>query len=215
MLSKLKTSSPRKRKILICCYAILAVALVIGAVLVVYVLRVFHIRENGVALKPSRDYEIHEVHYYLQNDAEWTSDLLGNSNRSMGGAGCLIACVASAMTDLGTQVTPKEVNSALTDNNGFQGADLIWYKINESYPEIDYKYSRVFSSATIENDLKQGLLPIINVKLNGYGVTHWLLVVGASDGEFLVYDPLYYGKEPIPLSKHGNVYAYRVLINAK
>jgi len=43
-------------------------------------------------------------------------------------------------------VTPKELNNMLTENNGYQGADLIWYKINEVLPEVDYRYSRIFDS---------------------------------------------------------------------
>lgn len=132
----------------------------------------------------------------------------------MGGTGCLIACVANAMTDLGLTQNPKELNDSLSEIGGFQGADLIWYKIHEAYPEIDYRYARVFSSSVIEADLRAGLLPIINVKYKGDGVTHWLLVLGAKDGEFLVFDPINSQKEPIKLSEHGKVYAYRVLVNA-
>ena len=166
-------------------------------------------------LKPSRDFEIHNVQYYLQNDPEWTNDLIGDSSSRMGGRGCLIACVSSAITDLGVPISPQEFNAKLTDVDGFQGDSLIWYKINEAFTEVDYKYTRVFSRVTIENDLKSGLLPIINVKYKGTGITHWLLIVGTKDGEFLVYDPLVATKEPIDLSVHGKVYAYRVLIPVK
>ncbi len=165
----------------------------------------------GITLTPSRDYEIHPVTYYLQNDPLWADDKLGSTSRSLGGAGCLISCVASAITDLDSAVTPGELNKRLTDVGGFSGGDLIWYKINEAVPSIDYTYSRVFSAQTIEKDLKQGLLPIVNVKYRGGLVSHWVLIVGAKDGDFLVYDPLNGDKEPIPLSVHGKVYAYRVL----
>ena len=50
-------------------------------------------------------------------------------------------------------------------------------------------------------------------KNHGSGATHWLLVIGAKNGEFSIYDPLSKNKEPIPLSAHGKVYAYRVLVN--
>jgi len=183
-------------------------------ILAIYVIRVYYIRSVGLELKPSRDHEIINIRYYLQNDAEWGDDTIGESSRKMGGAGCLITCVASAITELGVPVTPGEVNSKLTEVEGYQGAELIWYKINEAYPEIDYKYTRTFSSARIEDDLDAGLLPIVNVKLNGTGVTHWLLIIGATEGEFLAYDPLNSKLEPIKLSKHGNVYSYRVLTHA-
>lgn len=214
MFEKLKQYPSKKRSLFICFAVLLALILVIGAAFGVYAVRVYYIKANGVELRPSKDYEILDIQYYLQNDPEWSGDLIGNSNSRMGGTGCLITCVASAVTDLGVSVTPKELNIKLADIEGYQGADLIWYKINEAFPEIDYKYSRIFSSATIERDLNKGQLPIINVKYYGRGMTHWLLVVGAEDGEFLVFDPLNQDKEPIKLSTHGKVYAYRVLTRA-
>jgi len=203
-----------RRGLFVCCCVLTLAIAITGAAMVVYVARVLYIREYGVELKPAREHEVIEVQYYLQNDPEWSSDIIGGSNRKMGSTGCLIACVASAITDLGVPVTPGEVNQKLTEAGGFQDADLIWYKINEAFPEISYTYSRVFSSAMIEKDLESGLLPIVNVRLNRTGITHWLLIIGGKDGEFLAYDPLDASKEPINLSRHGNVYSYRVLMHA-
>lgn len=164
-------------------------------------------------LKPSRDYEIHDTLYYLQNDPEWSGDAMGESGRALGGAGCLVSCISSAAAEIGVPVTPKEVNAKLGAIGGYQGAEVIWYKINEAFPEIDYRYSRVFTGKTIEKDLANGLLPIVNVKYKGSGITHWVLIVGAKDGEFLAADPLNQDKAPIGLSStHGKAYAYRVLV---
>ena len=85
---------------------------------------------------------------------------------------------------------------------------------SEAVPQADYKYSRIFSSSTIEKDLKAGLLPIVNVKFHGGGVTHWVLIIGANDEDFLVCDPLNSNMEPIPLSVHGKVYAYRAIVKS-
>ena len=96
--------------------------------------------------------------------------------------------------------------------NGYAGADLIWYKINEAFPEVNYEYSRTFDSKTIEDHLKNNRLPIVNVKIHETGYTHWVVILGSKDGDFLIFDPLNKDKEPIPLSTHGKVYAYRVLV---
>jgi hypothetical protein len=88
---------------------------------------------------------------------------------------------------------------------------LIWYKINEVFPDIDYRYGRIFSREKIEKDLEKGLLPIVNVKYNKTGITHWVLIVGAKDGEFIICDPLGDGSSSRLLSEHRNVFAYRVL----
>lgn len=176
-----------------------------------YVLRAKYISSSGIMLTPTRDYEVHTVAYYLQNDALWSGDKIGETSQTLGGAGCLISCAASTITDLGVDMTPAELNSKLTDIRGFSGANLIWYKINEAVPEVNYTYSRIFSAKTIEKDLEQGRLPIVNVRYKGGGVTHWVVIIGAKDHEFLIYDPLNRDKVPIPLSTHGKVYSYRVL----
>ena len=108
-------------------------------------------------------------------------------------------------------MTPAELNIKLSDVGGFQGANLIWYKIHETVPEVNYTYSRIFSAKTIENDLARGRLPIVNVKYRGGGVSHWVIIIGAEDNDFMIYDQLDRDKEPMPLSEHGNVYSYRVL----
>ena len=214
MISSIRRFRARKRGLFVIVSTLSVAALGAAIFLALYAGRVYIIKNAGIALKPSQDFEIHAVTYYLQNDPAWSGDRIGSSGGTLGGKGCLISCVASAITDLGVPVTPKQLNAALTDVGGFEGSNLIWYKINEAFDGVDYSYARIFSSVTIESDLKAGLLPIINVRYHGTGVTHWLLVVGAKGGEFLVYDPLNADKTPIPLSTHGKVYAYRVLVSS-
>ena len=201
-----------KRGLVIFACILLAVIIIAAIIIATYVCRVYHIRTYGIALRPSRDFAVHDIQYYLQNDAEWSNDQIGNSNSRLGAEGCLIACISSAITDMGIPVNPRQLNQKLTEAGGFQVASLIWYKINEACPEVDYRYTRAFSSATMERDMKSGLLPIIRVKYRGSGIDHWLLIVGAKDGEFLVFDPLNSEKKPINLSVHGRVYTYRVLV---
>ena len=76
---------------------------------------------------------------------------------------------------------------------------------------MTYSYERIFTEKNIEADLKQGLLPIVSVKYLGNGGSHWVMIIGAKDGDFLIYDPLNDNKTPIPLSTHGKVFSYRVL----
>lgn len=178
-----------------------------------YAIGSLYIKKLGINLKASKDYELKNVVHYLQNDTNWSSDKIGASSYTMGGAGCLITSVSSAITYLGVEINPKELNQKLSNVDGFDGANLIWYKIKEAIPEVDYSYNRIFTSKTIERDLKQGLLPIVNVKYFKTGITHWVLIVGAKDGEFIIIDPANRNLEPMPLSTHGRVFAYRVLKN--
>jgi hypothetical protein len=151
-----------KRKLRITLIATAALVFIAAVAGGYYVLRAKRISWFGIALTPSRDFETREVTYYLQNDPEWARDKIGNTSRTMGSAGCLISCVASAITDLGVTVTPAELNEKLTAIGGYSGADLIWYKIHEAIPEVNYTYSRTFTAGTTENGLAQGRQPAVN-----------------------------------------------------
>lgn len=171
----------------------------------------YYIKNYGLSLTASKNFKPREVAYYLQWDSEWADDRIGESDSSMGGAGCLVTSVASAANALGFIVTPKELNRRLTKARAYAGDRLIWTRLGEALPGLGYSYKRIFSGSTMEKDLAAGRLPIVNVRFLGDGVTHWILIDGAEDGEFLVYDPANSAKTYLPLSRHGKVYAYRVL----
>lgn len=211
LTDKLKKAPSGKKRIYYVVLSLVCLVLIAAASFAFYVGRVYYIKKTGINLVPTKDHPVRKMNYYRQNDPEWKNDNIGKSNRKMGSTGCLVSCVATAITQLGSQVTPAELNNRLTQAEGFQGADLIWYKINEAFPDITYRYSRIFNSKTIERDLEKGLLPIVNVKYHRTGVTHWVLIVGAKDGEFIICDPLDDGYSTRLLSDHGKVYAYRVI----
>lgn len=191
----------------------LALVLLAGLAAGGYVLVHRNIQSNGIGLKPSKDRAPAEVTVYLQNDPQWSGETIGHSGYNMGGSGCLLSVAASAITQMGPDMTPQQLNEKMTAVDGFDDADFLWYKLKEAVPGVDYRYSRVFSGKTIERDLDGGLLPLVKVMYRGGGVQHWLMVVGAADGEFLVIDPLNAEKEPMPLTTtHGRVYGYRVLV---
>jgi len=176
-----------------------------------YIVRSRYTKLIGINLKPSRDFQIHEIKHYMQNDPLWSFENIGNTTYTMGSSGCLITCVAVSLTDLGIEITPQELNKKLTDINGYINGELVWHKINNVVPSVNYSFSRIFSSKIIENDLKNNRLPIVNVRFNGTGITHWVIIVGAKNGDFLIFDPLNKDKTPLPLKKHGKVFAYRIL----
>ena len=205
-------ASRRAKIVLAACLAILLLAaLCLGGYLLAY----RNIQNNGITLSASRDIAPPAVEVYLQNDPTWAGDTIGNSTTTLGSAGCLISCAAMAISQFGSRVTPAQVNQAMTAVDGFDYDEFLWYRVKEAFPGLDYRYQRVFDSGTIERDLEDGLLPIVKVRYHGNGAQHWLLVVGAAGGEFLVIDPLDTGRQPVPLNgTHGRVYAYRVLVKA-
>lgn len=195
---------------------VVAVVVVIAVVLLViaggYSVRHIYTKSYGAIIHPTRDFRLAEVSYYLQNDPEWSGDIIGDSDATLGGTGCLVTCVAAVLETLGVDVTPGELNARLTEVGGYEIDSLIWNKLGAAYPGVDYRYSRIFTVGTIERDLEAGLLPIVNVRYNDGDAPHWVVILGAEDGEYMVYDPLNSEREPIPLSVHGKVYSYRVLV---
>lgn len=178
-----------------------------------YVFYSRYIKHFGIELVPSQDFQPKEVIYYLQSDPLWGADNIGNSSYKMAGSGCLITSISVAMNDLGISITPKELNFKFYESGVYtDDGDVIWKMINKAENKIDYSYKRIFSAKTIENDLKNGLLPLVFVQYHGKGVDHWILIVGAFEGEFLIYDPINGKLDYLPLSTHGKVYAYRVIV---
>jgi len=172
---------------------------------------VIYIKKHGINLKPSREYEpSSHIKIFMQNDSQWAEDSIGKSHYKMKSHGCLVSVIASVCEYHGVNMDPGKLNEVFTKNGVYtKDGNVIWYKINSAIPTIDYKYRRIFSRKLIEKDLEKGLLPVVMVKYRGSGIHHWVSIVGASNGEFLIVDPL--SSEIIPLSVHGRVYAYRVL----
>ena len=204
----IKNLSKGKKRILA---GILVFSVVIFGAAGFYAGRHYYTKTFGIKIKPSKDFPITEITYFLQNDPAWGDDIIGKSNSRMSNTGCLISCVASSLNELDVQITPGELNAKLTEIGGYEYDILLWYKLNEVFTTIDYKYNRFFSSDTIDQLLEDKLLPIVNVKYLNGNATHWVMIVGAENGEYMVFDPLNAEMDPIPLSIHGKVYAYRVL----
>lgn len=215
LLEKINKASPGRKRLYYSLLGAFCLVIVTISIMAFYLGRVYYIKNFGINLVPIKNHPVQTLSYYRQNDPQWQNIEIGTSKRKMGSTGCLISSVSTAISQLGYPVKPDEFNYKLTQVNGFQGADLVWYKINEAFTDIDYRYSRIFSSNMIERDLEKGLLPIVNVKYHKTGVTHWVIIVGAQDGEFIICDPLGDGYSTKLLSEHGKVYAYRVIETVK
>ena len=100
----------KKRKIILITSLIIIIAISFGAY---HFFSSRYIKYVGTTLTPSKDYPIYEIKYYLQNDPDWANDKIGSSNSKMGGAGCLITCVASSMTNLGMMLRQETLMTLL------------------------------------------------------------------------------------------------------
>lgn len=178
----------------------------------VYVCSHLYIKSYGINVSPSKLHPPKSVKFNLQNDDRWKDDLMGNTKFNMGGHGCLVAVIATVFNDLGLSINAGVLNKEFHENGVYdENGEVIWFKINENYVQIKYRYSRIFYGKVFERDLEEGKLPIVMVKYYKTGVYHWVLIVGSDKDDFLIMDPLNKKKDFSKLSIHGNVYAYRIL----
>ncbi|WP_395736345.1 hypothetical protein [Prosthecobacter sp.] len=154
---------------------------------------------------------------HLQNDKRWAADQLGSSTGTLGSHGCLVSSVAMACTDLGVELTPKELNERLKKADGFlpQGW-VVWNaipKVTESRLTADFHPAS--SHKVMDKALEQGSYPVVKYFLLG-GVQHWCVIVGKEGQEYLARDPLRDDKEPVTLSNlTAKIYAVRVIRKAE
>ncbi len=163
------------------------------------------IRANQTELPP------HDVTAYRQDDAQWADDTLGDSSFTMESSGCLVSCIASAVSmESGDEVTPGELNRLFTESNVYDHeGNIQWSTIDNINGYSSQVYSGV-SQTEIEQCLAAGHYPIVRVRVNAIGNFHYVLIVGAEDGDYICMDPL--KDELTKLSQYaGRVYAVRVV----
>lgn len=164
---------------------------------------------NSVKVSPSKEYSVDEqVVLYRQENEEWADDKLGESKYSMAGSGCLVSCIASAISGEGNVITPGELNAVFSENNVYDAdGNIQWGQISavEGYQVEVFETP---SNDCIEECLKDGKYPIVRVRMSGVGNFHYVLIVGAKEDVYICMEPL--EDELTALSKYGNrIYAVR------
>ena len=74
-----------------------------------------------------------------QRDIRWDSKKLGYSNTTIGRYGCTITCISYL-----ANTTPDVANDKLKKVKGFTNNLVIWSKIHEAFPELEYAH-RIYS----------------------------------------------------------------------
>lgn len=152
-----------------------------------------------------------DVTIYRQDDPLWADDALGDSSFTMKSSGCLVSCIASAVSmESGDEVTPGELNKLFTENGAYDNeGNIQWSAIDSINGYSTQVYSGV-SQKEIEQCLIDGRYPIVRVRVNAIGNFHYVLIVGTEDGDYICMDPL--KDELTRLSQYaGSVYAVRVV----
>lgn len=149
-----------------------------------------------------------ETIFYRQDDERWAAEAMGSSVYTLGSSGCLVSSIASALSMMGDEKTPYDLNELFSQQDVYDAeGNLLWDALRNTG-----KYeAEVYGSVTEEllpDLLKEGKYPIVRVRMYGLGNFHYVLVVKAEAGEYYCVDPLEDGL--VPLSRYGNrVYAVR------
>lgn len=164
---------------------------------------------NSVRVSPSKEYSVDEqVVLYRQDDEEWADDKLGESTYSMAGSGCLVSCIASAVSDEVNVITPGEMNAIFSENNVYDAEGNIQWGQIAAVEGYQVKVFDVPSNDHIEECLNDGKYPIVRVRMSGVGNFHYVLIVGSKENAYICMDPL--EDELTALSQYGNrIYAVR------
>lgn len=187
---------------------IIPILLICGIVLLVSGWFFYQLR-NAVKLKASEEYQISEaVVLYRQDDALWAESHLGESKYTMESSGCLVSCIATAVTMNGTPISPGELNELFSANDVYDAEGNIQWECIEEIPGYNTEIFSEVSNDFVEKCLKEGHYPIVRVRMGGLGNFHYVLIVGTEDGEYICMDPL--KDELTRLSDYGHrVYAIR------
>lgn len=169
---------------------------------------------GSVALKPDKlNLPAKEVVLYRQDDAAWADDLLGASPFTMKSSGCLVACIASAVSmETGTAVTPGSLNALFSENHVYDSEGNIQWAAVDALEGFTADVYQEVSPSNLDSCLAAGQYPIVRVRMHGLGSFHYVLIVGVSEGTYICMDPL--ESSLTKLSDYlDRVYAVRVVTN--
>lgn len=173
-----------KRRKMTALLVILCVFLAIGGGLFIRI-------HNGTKIKPSVSHEVsNEICLYRQDDEAWAADYLGDSSYTMKSSGCLVTCIAAAISDSEDDMTPKELNLLFSENGIYdKDGNIQW----SCLAELEGYTVEVYNSAAeteIAQCLTEGHYPIVRVRMHGIGNYHYVLIVGTQEEEYICMDPL-------------------------
>lgn len=135
---------------------------------------------------------------YSQKDPQWASDRLGTTSDTMGRDGCLVTAAAMALTNLGFQTNPKDLNKRLTATKSYTNRGwLIWdgiSRVTDGRAKATY-YDKV-DAATIDACMMRGDYPMVQFYLPN-GRSHWAMIVKHDARGYHMRDPLRVSEKPL------------------
>ncbi len=147
---------------------------------------------GSVTVKPGRlQLTVGEVAACRQDDEIWAEDTLGDSGYTMRSSGCLVTCIASAVSmETGSLTTPGAVNTVFSRKHVYDSEGNIQWSAIDGIEGYRAEVFQEVSEAVIEQCLAAGHYPIVRVRMHGLGNYHYVLVVGTEEGDYVCMDPL-------------------------
>ena len=203
----------KKGRMGICIVLLVCIVAAAGGLLFLGVIRV-RMRGGTYIKAAEEDTRLGRVVCYRQDDAEWEEDALGDSSYTMKSSGCLVSCIATALSTSGDDITPGELNALFSQNDVYDEDGNIQWKNIEKIDGYAVKVYDNVSKSDINQCLEEGHYPIVRVRRHGWGSYHYVLIAGAKDKEYICMDPL--SDRLLKLSDYkGMVYAVRCVWRKK
>lgn len=184
----------------------------LSGILVIMVGCVYLRLRGSTIVKPrQKELDAGQITIYQQNHEKWADNTLGDSSFTMQSSGCLVTCIASAISsETGEAVTPGRLNEIFSQNHVYDAeGNIQWAAIDEmeGYTAVVFPDVAV---TEIESCLENEHYPIVRVRMHGLGNFHYVLIVGIADGEYICMDPL--ESKLTKLSRYlDRVYAVRMV----
>jgi hypothetical protein len=181
----MNTASPSRRRIALFAIAILGIVLV--AVLSAWLCK-GRLAPSGGLLFPWR-VEL-AVPPFRQAAEQWRNDRLGWSRGTLGAEGCAIASTAMVLKSYGIDTDPQRLNWYLSANGGYTDQGwLYWERAADLAPDrVRHVYEDDASYFLIDWNLLRGNPVIVRLRLSS-GITHFVVIAGKQDFDYLIRDP--------------------------
>lgn len=140
--------------------------------------------------KPFEKRVVLPVPSFLQSDPRWGADPLGpSSTDTLSSAGCAVSSAAMILASYGVDTDPQRLNDYLQAHNGYTPEAWIkWEVAAQLSPKKLTLYESDASHRLIDENLEKGNPVIVRVRYPS-GITHFVVVCGKEDQDYLITDP--------------------------
>lgn len=144
---------------------------------------------------------------FYQKDVRWAAESLGRTSDTMGSHGCLVTATSMALANLGFQTNPSDLNSRLTDNDGFTKKGwLIWDGIRKvTGGRAAAQYYDEVNEDIINSCMREGDYPLVQFYLKN-GRSHWAMILKRDARGYHMRDPLRQSSVPLIFPRDSSAF---------